>query len=143
MSLAASDDGSGRQRWTIGVIPVESGPIPRYKFQIMLPGGTFRSIKYLSTSANGSIVDLYDKDDGSGRQNWVMDVPDGVRLNVSISGGISNGRQVLGKSANEQSIDLLTAVSSSSAQGWTFTRWGFGDSYSVGLLVSTLAQACF
>lgn len=131
VSLEARDDGSGRQRWMIGVIPIESGSIPRYKFQFMITGGTFRATKYLSTSASGGIVDLYDKDDGSGRQNWVMDVPDGVRLNVSIAGGISNGKQVLGKSASEKSIDLYTAANSSSLQRWTFTRWGFGDSYSI------------
>lgn len=131
VSLAASDDGSGRQRWMVSAVPVASGPIPRYKYQTMLPAGTFREMKYLSTSADGSVVDLYNKDDGSGRQNWVMDVPDGVRLSISISGGISTGKQVLGKSAGERAIDLYTAANSSSSQRWTFTRWGFGDSYSI------------
>ena len=65
VNLHHSDDGSGRQRWTI-----ERGSGDWYNIKIF--GGTNSGETFLSTTAAGQ-VDLFHRDDGSGRQRWVID----------------------------------------------------------------------
>lgn len=72
VDLEAADDGSGRQRWAL--IPVDSVSvgieIPSY--YLLAPQS--RQGLYLSCTADGTRVDLWD-DDGSGRQRWQMQGP--------------------------------------------------------------------
>ena len=63
------DDGSGRQRWKIR--PLQSTNIPDY-FIIKVAGGVEGGRVYLSCTADGTKVDLWNVDDGSGRQRWQL-----------------------------------------------------------------------
>jgi len=62
------DDASGRQRWKI----IKRGRGRGRYFNIMIAGGVSGNRKYLSTTSNGNKVDLWIKDDRSGRQRWVI-----------------------------------------------------------------------
>ena len=66
VELFSHDDGSGRQKWRL--VPVGAGP-KGTKYNIKVFGGTDYGKSYLSCSPSGG-VDLWDKDDGSGRQTW-------------------------------------------------------------------------
>ncbi len=65
------DDGSGRQRWIVE--PVPNSPTPD-TFLIRVSGGTTGTPPrvFLSCTADGTKVDLYPRDDGSGRQRWQL-----------------------------------------------------------------------
>ncbi|KAF9263767.1 hypothetical protein L218DRAFT_308813 [Marasmius fiardii PR-910] len=68
--LFDKDDASGRQRWTL--VPV---PNAANTYNIKVAGGRDASCGvFLSTGAGCSdnYVDLFTKDDGSGRQQWVL-----------------------------------------------------------------------
>lgn len=68
VDLYDKDDGSGRQRWQfVG----QKKNIPSY-YQIKVVGGTNPNVVFLSCTADGLKVDLYTKDDGSGRQRWQL-----------------------------------------------------------------------
>jgi hypothetical protein len=66
VDLWNTDDGSGRQRWQF--VPLASN-IPDY-FQIKVVGGVEGGRVYLSCTPDGTKVDLWSIDDGSGRQRW-------------------------------------------------------------------------
>lgn len=61
------DDGSGRQRWEL--IPMIDSPTPN-TYLIRIADGVSTNNKLLSCTPNGLKVDLFDHDDGSGRQRW-------------------------------------------------------------------------
>jgi len=62
------DDATGRQRWKV----IKKGRGRSRYFNIMIVGGVSGKRKYLSTAPNGGNIDLWIKDDGSGRQRWVL-----------------------------------------------------------------------
>lgn len=69
VDLWPEDDGSGRQRWK--VIPVKNySGYNTYLIEVF--DGVWSDRKYLSCSADGTIVNLWTADDGSGRQIWSM-----------------------------------------------------------------------
>ena len=68
VDLFNTDDGSGRQRWQF--VPLSSN-IPSY-FQIKVVGGVDGGRVYLSCTGDGTKVDLWNPDDGSGRQRWQL-----------------------------------------------------------------------
>jgi outer membrane protein assembly factor BamB len=61
------DDGSGRQQWVF--LPVKGSGICSY-FNIKVNGGVDNGRVYLSCTGDGTRVDLWNMDDGSGRQRW-------------------------------------------------------------------------
>jgi hypothetical protein len=73
VTLDGSDDGSGRQWWAmVEVDAVASGvEIPSY-YQLQ---PVSNPTTYLSCTADGTVVDLYGSDDGSGRQRWQTQGP--------------------------------------------------------------------
>jgi hypothetical protein len=68
VDLWNKDDGSGRQRWQF--VPLNSN-IPNY-YQIKVVGGVEGGRVFLSCTEDGNKVDLWNKDDGSGRQRWQL-----------------------------------------------------------------------
>lgn len=68
VNLWDADDGSGRQRWQF--VAVDSN-IPDY-YCIRVFGGISSGRAYLSCTSDGKAVDLWDVDDGSGRQRWQL-----------------------------------------------------------------------
>lgn len=73
VGLFPSDDGSGNQRWVLTPLAsvCDCLPIPSY-YQIKPAAG---STGFLSCRADGSLVDLWNVDDGSGRQRWQLQGP--------------------------------------------------------------------
>ena len=73
VELAGSDDGSGRQRWALIELDevVTTIEIPSY-YQIK---PLSNPAAYLSCTADGTVVDLWNTDDGSGRQRWQVQGP--------------------------------------------------------------------
>jgi hypothetical protein len=69
VDLWSEDDGSGRQRWR--VIPVENNSTFN-TYLIQVYGGVSTNKKFLSTNADGTKVDLWYENDGSGRQKWAI-----------------------------------------------------------------------
>ncbi|OOM76758.1 hypothetical protein [Clostridium sp. BL-8] len=67
VNLWPEDDGSGRQRWQL--VPVQSFS-GHSTYLIKVYDGVCSDRKYLSCSADGTIVNLWPEDDGSGRQIW-------------------------------------------------------------------------
>src|SRR4029077_1865694 len=66
IDVFSDDDGSGRQQWTL--TPVGDGS---FTITIEKPGALQSpSYKYLSCPPDGSSINLWNQDDGSGRQNW-------------------------------------------------------------------------
>jgi len=61
-------DSLGRERWYLKKIPGEDNV-----FHIIISGGTNLDNTFLSTNTQGN-PDLHDKDDGSGRQRWVIEL---------------------------------------------------------------------
>lgn len=69
VDLFTSDDGSGRQRWS--VTPVHDSPTCS-TYLIRVSEGVSSNRRYLSCTPNGTVVDLYTSDDGTGRQRWQL-----------------------------------------------------------------------
>jgi len=61
------DDGSGRQQWLF--VPVRKTGICSY-FNIKVNAGVTGNRTLLSCTSDGKKVDLWNQDDGSGRQRW-------------------------------------------------------------------------
>jgi YVTN family beta-propeller protein len=69
VNLSSRDDGSGRQRWRF--VPVKDSEISQYHNIVVADEKSVSSDRvYLSCRADGTLVDLYNRDDGSGRQRW-------------------------------------------------------------------------
>lgn len=71
VNLWSEDDGSGRQRWKVIPVKKYSG---YSTYLIEVYDGVWSGRKYLSCSEDGTIVNLWGEDDGSGRQIW--SIPD-------------------------------------------------------------------
>lgn len=69
VNLWPVDDGSGRQRWKI--VPINNSS-SNNTYLIQVYNGVSSGRKYLSSSVDGNIVNLWAVDDGSGRQEWVI-----------------------------------------------------------------------
>ncbi|CAM0136248.1 unnamed protein product [Umbelopsis sp. WA50703] len=70
VDLYSEDDGSGRQEWLVVPVPGVSN-----QYNIMVNGGRATCNLYLSTADctnSSNLVDLYNLDDGSGRQRWAL-----------------------------------------------------------------------
>ncbi|KAG7098133.1 hypothetical protein E1B28_000103 [Marasmius oreades] len=92
--LFDKDDASGRQRWTLDPVPNTSNT-----YNIKVAGGRDETCGvFLSTGAgcNDNFVDLFTKDDGSGRQQWVLN-------RVGNSNGSSGGSSTSSSSASPTS----------------------------------------
>jgi len=90
VDLWPEDDGSGRQRWEI----TDAG---NNEFHIKVSGGVLDWFifhnKFLSTTSDGHKLDLYDHDDGSGRQRWRIEGADGTQfaLNAGVDSNSDGG----------------------------------------------------
>jgi len=113
VDLAASDDGTGRQRWVM-----TPGDGDWYHIQVV--GGLDRACAYLSVQEDGSKVDLWDVDDGSGRQRWTLSKGDdgGSWYIVQVSGGTAKGRTYLSAHADGSRLDLWSSDDGSGRQQW-------------------------
>lgn len=84
--------------------------------------------KYLSCAANGSVVDLWDKNDGSGRQQWLI-TKVGMEQNNGIfhlvpHDGLSSNRKFLSCTSDGSKCDLWDKDDDSGRQRWVFIPIG-------------------
>lgn len=98
VDLYHEDDGTGRQQWFFKKI---YNDLDLYNIQIEKGVQFCPTPQYLSVSEDGEIIDVWEKDDGSGRQQWlitpVKNSPTANTFNISISKGVKNvGKKYLG-----------------------------------------------
>ena len=64
------------------------------------------------------MVDLYDKDDGSGRQQWVLHHLGNSQYNIEIAGGTNPGKTYLGATRDGTEVKLYSDDDNSGRQKW-------------------------
>lgn len=87
------DDGSGRQRWVLRQVPEAPG-----EYNIVVCGGGPRdaALWFLSAPREGKDVDLWHRDDASGRQRWVFQQVGDSQYTLRLAGGKGDDRVFLG-----------------------------------------------
>jgi hypothetical protein len=75
--------------------------------------------RFLSTVADGSKVDLYTKNDGSGRQLWKLTQVGDNLFNIQIANGVNNKRTFLSTNGDGSVVDLWFSDDDSGRQRWT------------------------
>lgn len=135
VDLYHTDDGSKRQKWNFIFQGYDSNNRPYYHIEIA--GGVYTNRKYLSTVYNGSKVDLWHTDDGSGRQRWIIkgyNFPYLGWLSISAVGGVYPWRKYLSIANNRSKVDLfkLESIYTPGNQSWVVTTDpnGTGGSFS-------------
>lgn len=101
-----------------------------FNLQVLRGLSTNRSL--LSCQATG-LVDLWNQDDFSGRQRWVMTPVQGQPADVftfTVYGGTNQGKTYLSVAGDNQTVDLEAADDGSGRQRWALIPV---DSVSVGL----------
>lgn len=113
VDLFGADDGSGRQQWYLIPVGQEEND---HVYQIHIAGGTGAGAKMLSCSSEGT-VDLWSRDDGSGRQRWsVRDSGHGWH-HIHVNGGTDPGGDFLSCRADGY-VDLFHMDDGSGRQRW-------------------------
>jgi hypothetical protein len=87
-----------------------------HNLQILRGLTTTRSL--LSCTADGTKVDLFNVDDGSGRQRWLFDPVEGEIFHIIASGGLTSDRKLLSCTADGTKVDLFPIDDHSGRQGW-------------------------
>lgn len=88
VDLYPIDDGSGRQRWRLYPKYDNIGGYHYYNI-VIYSGVRPRQKAFLSTTWDGGKIDLHDRDDGSGRQRWLIsDVLSGGGREIRLVGGV-------------------------------------------------------
>ena len=93
-----------------------------FNLQVLRGLSTNRSL--LSCQAGG-VVDLWNEDDGSGRQRWVMNPVQGEPDNVytfAAYGGTNSGETYLSVSPTNDSVGLAPADDGSGRQRWALVE---------------------
>jgi len=120
VDLHTEDDDSGRQQWSIERIQGFEADT----FSIKIKGGVSTNRVYLSTTQDGSTVDLHSEDDNSGRQHWTIDrcQDDGCNwFNIKIRDGTDGDRVFLSVTADGSNVDLNEEDDGSGRQRWQLT----------------------
>jgi hypothetical protein len=119
VDLWSKDDGSGRQRWTFVPIKVQG---EEEVYNIIVESGLSSNRKYLSCTSDGTKVDLWSKDDGSGRQRWeifpVQNSPTPDTYIIKVCEGVATDRRYLSCTADGGKVDLYSKDDGSGRQRW-------------------------
>ncbi|CAK0805242.1 unnamed protein product, partial [Prorocentrum cordatum] len=110
------DDESMRQRWTLTKGGTGSSGT---WYTIRVVGGVSGERSYLSCNYDGSAVDLWSCDDGSGRQRWTLAKAAGGGYNIKVLGGVTDGRVYLSTTWDGRSVNLWYSDDDSGRQRWT------------------------
>lgn len=68
--MTSDDYDAGNEKWFLQKVPEGLSDYPN-EYYIKISGGVRAGETFLSTSDNGN-PDLYDKDDDTGRQRWII-----------------------------------------------------------------------
>lgn len=76
----------------------------------------------LSCTSDGGKVDLFDKDDGSGRQQWLIQLVPGRTdvYHIIVAAGVTNDRRYLSCTDDGGKVDLFARDDDSGRQRWRF-----------------------
>ena len=73
----------------------------------------------MSVNTTGSLTDLYDRDDKSGRQRWIIQLsPDGQLYNILVENGITTGLSYLSTTTDGSKVDLYSRDDGTGRQRW-------------------------
>ncbi|KAF8209961.1 hypothetical protein K438DRAFT_1753570 [Mycena galopus ATCC 62051] len=109
--VAQIDTSSGRQHWNF--VPVHG----TNAFNIIVAGGRDGCNLYLSTaSCPSNLVDLFDHDDGSGRQRWTL-LSEGSPFNIVVFGGRSGCNDFLSVASCATGTNLVDMFGSDDGSG--------------------------
>ncbi|MGE5342951.1 MAG: RICIN domain-containing protein [Candidatus Omnitrophota bacterium] len=77
----------------------------------------------LSCQPSGAVVDLWMKDDSSGRQRWQFIPITGMKdvYNIKIAGGMTTNRKYLSCTSDGTKVDLWSVDDGSGRQRWVVT----------------------
>lgn len=90
--------------------------------QITIRGGVSSDRFLLSTTPDGMLVDLYNKDDDSGRQQWYIELsPDNTSYNIILREGVTGDRKYLSTTQDGTKVDLWNTDDGSGRQRWVFS----------------------
>jgi len=96
--------------------------IGSHNLQILRGLSSNRSL--LSCNGDGSVVDLWSQDDGSGRQVWEISLAPGHvdAYHIIVSKGVSGDRKYLSCTADGSRVDLWNEDDNSGRQRWQFVQ---------------------
>ena len=117
VDLWGRDDNSGRQKWILS--KVADGPLGGV-YNVRVGGGTNADRTVLSCRADGH-VDLWARDDGSGRQKWMLEAVGPSTFNIHVGGGTNAGKKLLSCRADGH-VDLWERDDSSGRQKWVMHK---------------------
>lgn len=88
--------------------------------------GTPKDKKFLSCTKDGKKVDMYKKDDNSGRQKWEIKAVPGLsnQYNILVNHGVKNDRKFL-----SSNLDGVNVYLSDKDEGTGMQRWEFRKAY--------------
>ena len=116
--LFSADDGSGRQEWEIEK-DTDGFDNIRIASGIEDSPDDKRPPDYLSTETHGQWVDLYDVDDGSGRQRWIIERAARDLYRIRIRGGVvPKELEYLTVSPNGEELFLAKKDDGAGRQEW-------------------------
>jgi len=121
VDMYGRDDDSGRQKWHLTQVDPKYVMGQTNVYNIMMTSGTRNGENYLSTNTGGN-PDLYDMDDLSGRQRWVIE-PIGDYEGIITTDLVNVAR---GKPTS-QSSTAHGGVSSRAVDGNTEGNWHFAS----------------
>ena len=89
---------------------------------IRISGGVSGGRSFLSVPESGASVDLWNRNDGSGRQLWrLVPCADGSSYNIIVKGGVSGQRKYLSARADGGKLDLHDVDDASGRQRWVLS----------------------
>ena len=86
--------------------------------------GLTTSKKYLSTNSDGSHVHLWNNDDGSGRQKWILIKNSDGYYNIKAYSGVSSSRLFLSSARDGSDMGLWNVDDLSGRQQWSLVPLG-------------------
>lgn len=116
------DQGSGRQRWSLAA---GGGFGSATWYNIVVLESVSGVHKYLSSTPDGSNVQLDEVDEGSGRQRWTLTKGSGDWFTIKVLGGVSGNRSYLSSTPDGSNVDLHDMDEGTGRQRWKidFRLW--------------------
>jgi len=130
VDLWTHDDNSGRQKWVLNAKAVLQ---ENRDYNIYVSNGVSGGRTMFSCTDDGSKVDLWTKDDNSGRQVYRFKHLGSNCYNIMVAGGTKGGRTLLSCTDNGEKVDLWTQDDGSGRQKWVMipVMGGKGNEYNI------------
>jgi hypothetical protein len=92
--------------------------------QLQIISGLYTTKSLLSCKNDGTVVDLWDTDDQSGRQRWQFIPVNGIECvyNIRVFNGVNSNRTYLSSNYDGSKVDLWSEDDGSGRQRWRITN---------------------